>query len=459
MDADKILSHFRFGKWADYVESFGNRCRLWPVETRRALVAVSGGCDSILLLWTLYALWQRRGKRLEVLHFNHQTRPSCKDEEALVAQTCTLLDLPLQVQRADSLKRSEGNFEHRARQCRYDFFKEALAPGDRLYLGHHLDDSLEWSLMAKWKSGRLRPQLGIPVINGPFARPFLCVSRGQIRSMAKTLGLEWAEDASNEDVRFERNFLRQKVLAPVKERFPGYLRHYVSASNELARRLGVWRMMPEGKDLSSFQEMALPLGGIGLFHKRLENDFVGAEDRIRQIVEKLGQSGRGRLNIQIDKIIAAALRGRRGPLSFSGGVEGHIAPGVLFFIRREDLERWKSYDRAVASALNSRANLETLRPSSMAREKLLEHLLRMPFPPMGVGDPNILGKWAESGMEGHLLLPETSALLKERGWWFGHLTKIVRKMDRNSAMCPVLPLDLLIQIGDFSCTMIAQKVR
>ena len=445
-----ILNDYDFGQWVDFVDRFMTRYSLWP-KSGSAWVAVSGGRDSILLLWSMFALFKRgRIQRLKMLHFNHQTRSGCQDEEALVVQYSKLLQLPLEI--AHPLSPMEGsNLEHRAREERYAFFRRRMGRGDRVYLGHHLDDSWEWSLMARLKSSRLKSQLGIPVVHGGFARPFLCVTREQVTQMVKKMELEWLEDDSNRDERFERNFLRSHVISSIKKRFPTYLKHYVASSNELARKMGVWR----GGNELPFKQKKLPLGGVALFNFHLENKFEGAQGLIRGIVEKLSLGHRGCLATQVDKMIDAAAKGRQGPIFFSGSVRGYMAPGVLFFIRASELGAWKGYDRAIVRAIGKKTSLASIPFQNMEKRELVEYIGAMPFPPIGVG--NLEGQWHPEGQ--HFLLPKTSALFKKRGWRLKSLIKMAREMDKGGKKGRILPLNLLAEMGDFYCTGNVPKAR
>ena len=387
---------------------------------------------------------------MKILHFNHQTRPGCRDEEEMVVKYGKLLQLPIERGRPLS-PLGESNLEHRAREERHAFFRRTIDSGDRVYLGHHIDDSWEWSLMARLKSSRLTSQLGIPVVNGALARPFLCVTREQITQMTKNMELEWLEDGSNRNERLERNFLRSRILPSVKKRFPSYLKHYVTSSNQLARKMGLWR---GGKKLP-FEQRELPLGGVALFNFHLENKFEGAEELIRGIVEKLSLGHRGCLATQVDKMIDAAAKGRQGPIFFSGSVRGYMAPGVLFFIRTSELGVWKRYDRAIVSAIGKKTSLASAPFQSMGRGELVKYIGGMPFPPVGLG--NVEGEWNPAGE--HFLLPETSALFKKKGWPLKSLVKMAREMDKGGKKGRILPLDLLAEMGDFYCTKNVPKVR
>ena len=445
-----ILNNYDFGKWADSVDGFMTRYRLWP-KGGSLWVAVSGGRDSTLLLCTMYFFFKRgRIKDLKILHFNHQTRSGCQNEENMVVKYSELLQLPIEIGYPLS-NLGKSNIEHTAREERYAFFKKTIGLKDRVYLGHHLDDSLEWSLMARFKSGRLASQLGIPIINGAFARPFLCTTRTQIACMAKKIALDWSDDESNQNLRFERNFLRSRILPSVEQRFPKYLQHYVASSNELARKLGVWR----GGNETLFEQRELPLGGVGLFNSRLENNFRGAEELIRGIVEKLSLKKRGCLTTQVNKMIKAAESGKQGPIYFSGSVRGYMAPGILFFVQDGELGAWEQYDRTIVRVLEKKALLGVTSFPNMGRDELIEHIYQMPFPPMGLG--NIEGQWNPEGR--HFLLPATSSLLKRRGWQLNSLIKMAKGMEKDGKKGRVLPLDLLAQMDDFYCTKSIPKAK
>ena len=439
-----ILNNYNFNKWVSFVDRFMSRYRLWPQEEGTAWVAASGGKDSTLLLWSMYLLFKRkRIQKLKILHFNHKTRSECHNEEEIVAQHSKLLQLPLEIGYPIS-NLGKSNLEHIARRERYAFFKKTIASGDRVYLGHHLNDSLEWSLMSRFKSSRLKPQLGIPVINGAFARPFFCVTQEQITKMAKKIKLNWLKDSSNQNLRFERNFLRLHVLPPIKQRFPTYLRHYVASSNNLARRLGVWR----GNCNTLFTQKELPLGGIRLFNFQLDNNFRGAEELIREIVEKLSLKKRGCLTLQVDKMIEAAANGRQGPIFFSGSVRGYITPGILFFVRTDDLDVWEQYDRALVQVLNKKNSLKSVPFLNMGKSELVEYIGKMPFPPIGLSAIN--KGWKPTGQ--HFLLPKTSSLCRKRGWRLNYLVEMAKKMGKDGKKGRILPLDLLVQMDNFYCT-------
>jgi tRNA(Ile)-lysidine synthase len=118
--------------------------------------------------------------------------------------------------------------EAHARQARYQAFSEALRPAEVLVTAQHLDDQSETLLLAL-KRGSGPAGLSAMAEDSPFAgtrllRPLLNTPRDQLLAHAQRYGLEWIEDESNQDDRYDRNFLRLRVLPLLQQRWPHFTR-------------------------------------------------------------------------------------------------------------------------------------------------------------------------------------------------------------------------------------------
>jgi tRNA(Ile)-lysidine synthase len=195
-----------------------------PLRGARLCLAYSGGLDSTALLTALAALRERAGFQLRALHVDHGLQAgSARWARAARAQaraagvTCTVLRV--------RIPRGSGeSIEALAREARYAALAAALAADEQLLTAHTLDDQLETVLLALSRGGGLR---GLSAINarGELAghvllRPLLSVSRAQLAQFAQARKLHWIEDPSNLDERFDRNYLRRKVLPALRERWP-----------------------------------------------------------------------------------------------------------------------------------------------------------------------------------------------------------------------------------------------
>ncbi len=137
--------------------------------------------------------------------------------------------------------------EAAARAARYAQFRAGLAHGEVLLTAHHADDQLETILLQWLRGGGLRAVAGMrPCVRfGPgwHARPLLGVSRDDLRDWAERQRLQWLEDPSNLDTRFDRNYLRLEVLPALRARWPAAARtaarvaEYAAEALELERSL------------------------------------------------------------------------------------------------------------------------------------------------------------------------------------------------------------------------------
>ena len=197
------------------------------------VVAVSGGVDSMALLF-LCVKWQQSGllESVRCFHFNHGTRKNENlIESTLIEEFCKTNNIELIVQNAQ-LDLSTSNFEHQARKYRYHFFLNHLRNEEYLLMGHHLNDSWEWSQMQKHKSSHLKSSLGIPCRRGQILRPFMSVSKVQITRYALQNKIPFALDSSNHSDEFERNRLRNLMTPFIQKNYPQYLKHYVRQSQQ-----------------------------------------------------------------------------------------------------------------------------------------------------------------------------------------------------------------------------------
>jgi tRNA(Ile)-lysidine synthase len=151
-------------------------------------VAVSGGADSVFLLYALAQL----DRVAAVLHVNHKLRgdESAADED-FVRNLAAQFDLPFLLQ-SESL--AEGNIEQEARRVRYAFFAEQPFP---VATGHTLDDQAETVLYRFLRGAGTAGLSGIrPATDTGIVRPLLDLRRDDIRAWLREQGIPWREDRS-----------------------------------------------------------------------------------------------------------------------------------------------------------------------------------------------------------------------------------------------------------------------
>lgn len=193
------------------------------------LVAVSGGPDSLALLYALHALQERYSLRLEVATVDHRLRPSSAQEAQFVAQQAEALGLPCHLLEADVRayqKEHRLSLEHAAREVRYALLaRSAQAQGaDALALGHTASDQAETLLLHMARGAGLAGLRGMRILaplhtaSGPVTafRPLLGCLRSETETFCQRWGLSPCMDESNRDLRFARNRVRWQTLPALR---------------------------------------------------------------------------------------------------------------------------------------------------------------------------------------------------------------------------------------------------
>ena len=192
-------------------------------------VGYSGGLDSTVLLHLLASAGPLGG--LRALHVHHGLHADADRWTAHCERTCEALGVRLTVIRVNVAMRGEGP-EAAARAARHEAFERELAPGEVLALAHHRDDQAETFLLralrASGPDGLAAMRRWRAFGPGHLWRPLLDVGRDALLAYAQSHALSWIDDPSNADTAFDRNFLRQRVLPLLRERWP-------HASDALAR--------------------------------------------------------------------------------------------------------------------------------------------------------------------------------------------------------------------------------
>ena len=191
-------------------------------------IALSGGLDSTVLLGALAAEPDLRPRTLRAIHVDHALHP----DSARWSEHCQALaarwDVPCEVVRVDARPAPGGSPEAAARAARYAALAARLGRGEVLLTAHHGDDQLETVLLQWLRGGGLRAVAGMravtPFAAGWLARPLLGHTRVELRDWAASRGLDWLEDPSNADPRYDRNYLRLAVLPALRARWPAAAR-------------------------------------------------------------------------------------------------------------------------------------------------------------------------------------------------------------------------------------------
>ena len=202
----------------------------------RLLVATSGGGDSVALLSLLHRSAPPRRLDLVVAHLDHGLRDDSGEDRRFVERLATDLGLPCHGDRREvaALRCADESPEEAARRVRRGFLLEAAEQTgcDLIAMGHTLDDQAETVLMRLVRGAGATALTGMAARGpGPFVRPLLEIERAALRDWLERRGPAFRDDPTNEELRFDRNRVRQLVLPLLNDALnPRAARHLVQAA-------------------------------------------------------------------------------------------------------------------------------------------------------------------------------------------------------------------------------------
>ncbi|MEM1188191.1 MAG: tRNA lysidine(34) synthetase TilS [Pseudomonadota bacterium] len=244
-------------------------------SAKRVFVGFSGGVDSAVLLASAA---ERLGGKLIALHANHALHDDAGLWQQHCEAVCAELGVPLR-SIALELRRGGQGVEAAARKARYAWFTEQLAnAGDVLLLAHHRDDQAETLLLRLLRGAGPDGLGGMPASRrlgaGTLLRPFLDLPRAVLMDEARRRKLPWVEDPSNNDPRFDRNYLRHRVMPLLAERWP-------SSSATMARAATLLREESAARAALAPELVFSVVGDPGFSRDALTGDPAGAALQLR----------------------------------------------------------------------------------------------------------------------------------------------------------------------------------
>jgi tRNA(Ile)-lysidine synthase len=191
------------------------------------VVGVSGGPDSVALLRVLHALKSELGFWMIIAHLDHRLRSNSVQDADFVRDLAKDLDIEIKVKATDVRQLAQDrdmSIEEAGRRARYDFFEQvrASAAADTIATAHHLDDQVETFFLRIFRGSTLKGLGGIPPVRGRIIRPLIEESREEILSFLEDHEIPFRLDSSNLTCETDRNFIRNRLIPVIRERFPDF---------------------------------------------------------------------------------------------------------------------------------------------------------------------------------------------------------------------------------------------
>ncbi len=202
---------------------------------QKVLLAISGGIDSMVLLH----LFEKSGFEYGIAHCNFQLRgdESDKDEEFVKSQVL-IHGVPAYFETFETAEYASLNgisIEMAARNLRYEFFEKVRIENDFDFIvtAHHQDDLVETFFLNLSRKTGIKGLTGIKEKAGKIIRPLLFADRAAIENYASQNYIDFREDSSNNEVVFQRNFLRHKILPLFSELNPSFKKNILASIENL----------------------------------------------------------------------------------------------------------------------------------------------------------------------------------------------------------------------------------
>jgi tRNA(Ile)-lysidine synthase len=195
-------------------------------ETKHYWVGYSGGVDSHVLLHLLTSIRNKIHSTVTAVHINHGISKNSDIWSEYCKQVCDHFDVTFKHIKINADCPDGDSLENWARQQRYAAFAELVRQNDILLTAHNRDDQAETVLLQLLRGSGPRGLSAMPVVKqiskGLLARPLLNYSRKEILDYANNVDLKWIDDETNDDIKYDRNYLRQIVIPVLEERWPSF---------------------------------------------------------------------------------------------------------------------------------------------------------------------------------------------------------------------------------------------
>lgn len=201
------------------IEFFENNFSKLP---KRIVVAVSGGLDSVALLFLLEDFCKKNNIKILSVTVDHKMRENSEKEALLLQKMLSEFGFNHEILEINKDDLPQKNIEAELREKRYDLIYEFCLKNDArdVFVGHHQNDLAENFLIRIFRGSQID---GLSAMNEVFEfknvkiyRPLLCFQKSELKSFLNEKNISWFEDETNNDKKFLRNKIR-KFLSDLDE--------------------------------------------------------------------------------------------------------------------------------------------------------------------------------------------------------------------------------------------------
>ena len=343
------------------------------------VAGLSGGADSVCLLYVLWQLSREYALSITAVHVNHMLRGTESDaDEAFAVDLCRRWDIPIRVFRADiaEISRTSGLSEEEAgREVRYGYLSQVLreASADVIAVGHHYEDNAETVMLNILRGCGLEGLAGMDYKSGSIIRPLLGIRRSQIEAYLNQEGIPWRTDSSNASCKYVRNRVRNLLFPAIKEQFgcdpvPVLNRLSVLARRDEAYLAAQARRIFDEISREEGVEVSLDAGVLCRLNKAISSRIV------RLAWEKATGSLKGIESVHVDDVLRLCRESGTGKrLSLPKGWTASLSYGRLILRPERDVRKTEwSYPVPVPGTVCVREANGLLEAKILTRDQFVE---------------------------------------------------------------------------------------
>ena len=204
------------------------------------VLGISGGPDSICMLYILNSLKKDLNFNIYVAHINHMLRENAKLDEEYVKNTCEKLNITVYIKHIkikEIAEKEKRGIEETGRKVRYKFFEEILRKtnSNKIATAHNLNDSIETIILNIIRGTGISGLAGIePIRENKFIRPLIECERKEIEEYCKLNKLEPRIDESNYENKYNRNKIRNICIPYLQKELNSNVIKNISRLTEIA---------------------------------------------------------------------------------------------------------------------------------------------------------------------------------------------------------------------------------